>query len=121
MKPFGKFTRVDHVVMVFFVLCPIRSSQAAQAAAAAASQINAKLGLAGSTPTSNTSAPSMNSSIGSSGPHAGLGMVTTENYQVPDRMVGLSKFLGDDFSPFAGIITGVVVINAVLLSHLACL
>ena len=26
------------------------------------------------------------------GPHAGLGMVTTEDYSVPDRMVGLSKF-----------------------------
>jgi len=66
-------------------------SSAAQAAAAAASQINAKLGI--------TSSAGQPPAIGQpdigmpqphcGGPHAGLGMVTTEDYSVPDRMVGL--------------------------------
>jgi len=67
-----------------------RSSQAAQAAAAAASQINAKLGINNSNGNSNP--PAMNNfgppGVGP-GPGLGGGMVTTENFSVPDRMVGL--------------------------------
>jgi len=57
----------------------------------------------------------MNSSIGSSGPHTGLGMVTTENYQVPDRMVGLSKFLEDDLPSY----TGIMLLRQWSVAHLA--
>jgi hypothetical protein len=72
--------------------CRHRSSQAAQAAAAAASQINAKLGLSATSPSSNGNAPPMNNfgPPGTQGP-PGMGMVSTENFAVPDRMVGLSK------------------------------
>lgn len=79
-----------------------RASQAAQAAAAAASQINAKLGITSTQPPPQLPAPSnldMFSGTmpqphmgggGGGGPHAGgMGMVSTEDYSVPDRMVGL--------------------------------
>ena len=54
-------------------------SSGLQAAAAAASQINQKLGT-----TSNAPPP-----IGGLGMHAGMGAVLNEEWQVPDRMVGL--------------------------------
>ena len=81
-----------------------RAQQAVQAAASAAAQINAKLGI-----TSNQSQPppqiggggmggmgggpggppgNMN---GSNGPPGMSNMVVTENFGVPDRMVGLGK------------------------------
>ena len=61
---------------------------AAAAAAAAASQINQKLGSMGGGPVPagmNMGGPGPN-------PHMGMGPVVNEEFQVPDRMVGLSKF-----------------------------
>lgn len=67
-----------------------RSSQAAQAAAQAASQINAKLGLSQNNEPREAFPPPMSSPMAGGGPHAGMGgMVNTDNYSVPDRMVGL--------------------------------
>lgn len=57
-------------------------SEAAQAAQEAAARINRQLGLNPTDPNMQPQKP---------GPHAGLGLVTTENYHVPDKMVGLSK------------------------------
>lgn len=57
-------------------------SEAAQAAQEAAARINRQLGLNPADPNMQPQKP---------GPHAGLGLVTTENYHVPDKMVGLSK------------------------------
>ncbi|XP_025113716.1 far upstream element-binding protein 1-like isoform X3 [Pomacea canaliculata] len=56
------------------------SSEAAQAAQEAAARINRQLGL---NPADGVMQPQK------PGPHAGLGLVTTENYHVPDKMVGL--------------------------------
>lgn len=67
-------------------------TSAAQVAAAAASQINAKLGItspAGQPPAIGQPDLSGMPQPHLGGPHAGLGMVTTEDYSVPDRMVGL--------------------------------
>ena len=58
-------------------------SEAAQAAQEAAARINRQLGLNPSDPSMQPPKP---------GPMAGLGLVTTENYQVPDKMVGLSEY-----------------------------
>lgn len=58
-----------------------RNTEAAQAAAQAAARINQQLGV--SSPPGNMQQP--NNQMG------GLGMVITEEFKVPDRMVGLSK------------------------------
>lgn len=56
----------------------IRASQAAQAAQEAAARINQQLGVASSGPPSSIPKPH-------------LEMVSTEEYAVPDKMVGLSE------------------------------
>ncbi|KAL5011503.1 hypothetical protein ScPMuIL_010054 [Solemya velum] len=57
-------------------------SQSVLAAQEAAARINQQLGVASTSPQLNTSVPKP-------GPHAGLGMVVTEECLVPDKMVGL--------------------------------
>ncbi|XP_052091444.1 far upstream element-binding protein 1-like isoform X3 [Mytilus californianus] len=59
-------------------------SSAAQAAKEAAQRINQQLGKGGP-----TSPPAVNPALQKPGPHAGLGMVVTEEFRVPDKMVGL--------------------------------
>ncbi|XP_076455449.1 far upstream element-binding protein 1-like isoform X3 [Babylonia areolata] len=57
------------------------SSEAAQAAQEAAVRINRQFGLNQVDPNMQPQKPM--------GPHPGMGLVTTENYHVPDKMVGL--------------------------------
>lgn len=68
-----------------------RASQASAAAAAAAAQINAKLGITGGGSPPSMMPPQMQPQMGIGGMHGGLGLVKTEDYAVPDRMVGLSE------------------------------
>lgn len=80
-----------------------RATQASQAAAAAAAQINAKLGLAANpspAPPVPVQLPT-GMAAGSFGAPAGMGMVTTEEYRVPDRMVGF--IIGKGGEQIAGI------------------
>lgn len=62
-------------------------SSAAQAAIEAAQRINQQLRKGGP-----KSPPEVSPSLQKPGAHAGLGMVVTEEFRVPDKMVGLSKF-----------------------------
>ncbi len=63
---------------------------AVQAAAAAASQINQKLGAGNM----NVQPPNVPMGMG---PHAGLGAVVNIEWCVPDKMVGLSKYLNSSY------------------------
>lgn len=69
--------QIEYLLILFY-----RNAEAAQAAAQAAARINQQLGV--SSPPGNMQQP--NSQMG------GLGMVITEEFKVPDRMVGLSKY-----------------------------
>lgn len=66
----------------FFVVVFCRNTEAAQAAAQAAARINQQLGVSSQN----------NSMMQQQSDQMNLGMVITEEYKVPDRMVGLSKF-----------------------------
>ena len=67
-----------------------RSIEAQQAAAAAAAKINQQLGVSqGNKPM----IPGMSSPPGPKPGMPGLGMVVTEDYAVPDKLVGLSKYI----------------------------
>ncbi len=83
----------DRVIKFKFFSSLFRASQAAQAAAAAASQINAKLGITSQSPAGmdNGDGPSQMGGPPGMGPPMGMGGIATENFSVPDRMVGLSK------------------------------
>ena len=78
------FKKIDKMNMQYLVM--YRSS-AAQAAIEAAQRINQQLRKGGP-----KSPPEVSPSIQKPGAHAGLGMVVTEEFRVPDKMVGLSKF-----------------------------
>ena len=65
--------------------CAYRSSEAAQAAAQAAAKINQQLGVPQNKPPMQS--PPDNQMGGGMG-----GMVVTEEFRVPDRMVGLSMY-----------------------------
>jgi hypothetical protein len=67
----------------YFVYVSCRNTEAAQAAAQAAARINQQLGV--SSPNSSMM-QQQNDQM-----NLGGGMVITEEYKVPDRMVGLSK------------------------------
>ena len=63
------------------------ATRAAQLAAAAASQINAKLGVAGAGPAPTVGVPDTSALFG-----IPFGPAQSEIISVPDRMVGLCKF-----------------------------
>lgn len=70
-----------HKLWGFFLLS---RSEAAQAAQAAAARINQQLGVGPPSSAPPPAAPKPSS-------HTGGGMVVTEEYAIPDKMVGLSK------------------------------
>ena len=75
----------DNLTLVFNIC---RSIEAQQAAAAAAAKINQQLGVSQNKPM----IPGMPSPPGPKPGMPGLGMVVTEDYTVPDKLVGLSKY-----------------------------